>query len=80
MTHANKDQINAVSELVLNLLKENIPIDAKTFGKLQRHKNLLREVGRRKTSVKLRREQLIKQNGRGFWSGLQECYRVCCAR
>ena len=80
LTHANGDQIDAVSEMVLNLLKENIPIDAKTYGKLQRHKYVLREVGKRKNSVKRRREHLIKQNGRGFWSGLHECHRVCCAR
>ena len=79
LTHANGDQIDPVTEMVLNLLKERIPIDAKTFGKLQRHKYVLREVGKRKNLVKRRREHL-KQKGRGFWSGLQECYRVCCAR
>jgi len=35
LQHANKDQINAVSEMVLNLLKRKIPIDAVTYGKLK---------------------------------------------
>ena len=34
LTHANADQINAVSEMVLNLLKQRIPIDVATYGKL----------------------------------------------
>jgi len=45
LQYANADQINAVSEMVLNLLKKRIPIDAVTYGKLKRHKNVLREVG-----------------------------------
>ena len=46
LTHANGDQIDAVSEMVLNLLKKRIPINAKTYGKLKRHKYVLWEVGR----------------------------------
>ena len=80
LQHANKDQTNAVSEMVLILLKKRIPIDARTYGKLKRHKNLLREVGRRKNSVKRRREHLIAQNGSGFWSGLHDCFRARLAR
>ena len=81
LQHANRDQqINAVSEMVLNLLKKRIPIDARTYGKLKRHKNLLREVGRRKNLVKCRREHLIAQSGSGFWSGLHDCFRACWAR
>ena len=80
LTHANGDQINAVSEMVLNLLKQRIPVDATTYGKLKRHKNVLREVGRRRNSLKRRREHLLKQTGSGFWKGLHNCYRVCCAQ
>ena len=78
LTHANADQINAVSEMVLNLLKQNLPVQSKTYNKLKRHKNVLREIGRRRNSLKRRREHLLKQTGNGFWSGLQECYKVCC--
>ena len=51
LTHANGDQSDAVSEMVLNLLKKRIPIDAKTYGKLKRHNYVLREVGKRKNSI-----------------------------
>jgi len=80
LQYANKDQINAISEMVFNLLKKRIPIDATTYGKLKRHKKVLREVGKRKNSIKRRREHLLSQNGAGFWSGLRGCFRACCVR
>ena len=60
LTHANADQINTVSKMVLNLLKKRIPIDARTYGKLKRHKYLLREVGKGKNSVNV--EENISSN------------------
>jgi len=77
---ADKDQINAISEMVLNLLKKRVPINAMTYGKLKRHKKVLREVGRRKNSLKRRREHLLSQNRAGFWSGLHGCFKACCVR
>ena len=47
LEHANGDQINSVSEMVLNLLKDRIPVTASTYGKLKRHKKVLRELGKR---------------------------------
>ena len=79
LEHANADQINAVSEMVLKLLKNRIPINASTYGKLKRHKKILREIGKRRNSVKRRREHLLNQKGGGFWTGLCDCFRVCCA-
>ena len=76
--HANADQINAVSEMVLNLLKKRIPVDATTYGKLKRHKNVLREVGKRRNSIKRRRQHLFQQTGSGFWKGLHRCFKSCC--
>ena len=80
LEHANADQINSVSEMVLNLLKDRIPVTASTYGKLKRHKKELRELGKRRNSVKRPREYLLKQKGDGFWSGLNECFRACCAQ
>ena len=79
LEHANADQISAVSEMVLSLLKNRIPIDASTYGKLKRHRKVLREIGKCRNSVKRRREHLLKQKGGGFWTGFGECFRVCCA-
>jgi len=80
LEHASPYQINSVSEMVLNLLKERIPENASTYGKLKRHKKVLRELGKRRSSVKRRREHLLKQKGSRFWSGLNECFRACCAQ
>ena len=80
LTHANADQINAISEMVLNTLKKRVPIKPKTVDKLKRHKTVLREVGRRRNSLKRRREYLLKQTGQGFWSGLSDCFKACCVR
>ena len=77
LDHANKKQINALSEMILNLLKKRIPIEPGTYRKLKRHKNVLRTLANRQTSLKRRREQLKEQKGGSFWSGLNECYKVC---
>ena len=53
---ANSDQINALSELSLNLLKNNIPVSSAVVRKLKPHKVLLRELAKRRQSVKARKE------------------------
>ena len=80
LEHANADQINAMSEMVLNLLRNRIPVHPITMAKLRRYKMTLREIGKRRNSVKRRREHLLKQKGGGFWSGLNDCFRACCAQ
>ena len=55
LQHANADQINAVSELVLNFLKNKIPVTPPMLAKLQPYKKVLRDLGRRRHSVKKRR-------------------------
>ena len=76
---ANKNQLNALSEMVMNVMKQNVPIQPKTIQKLKRHKNVLQELRLRQTSLKRKREQLKKQTGRGFCQGLNECYATRCA-
>ena len=66
LEHANADQINAISEMTLNLLKKRIPIQTSTLAKLKRHKDVLRELAKRKNSLKRRREHLKKQNSSKF--------------
>ena len=48
LQHANADQINAVSELVLNFLKNKIPVTPPILAKLQPYKKVLRDLGRRR--------------------------------
>ena len=75
--HANKDQINAVSELVLNFLKRKIPTSPHVIRQLAVHKDTLRSLARRKHSVKRRKEVLAAQTGGTFWKGLHRCYQSC---
>lgn len=73
--YANKDQINAVSELVMNVLHKNVPISPHVIRELTPHKNALRELARRKTSLKRRKAILSRQRGSGFWKNLECCHR-----
>lgn len=72
---ANKDQINAVSELVLNALTNpHFPIRPDKVARLRPHKKALHELRRKRNSVKRRREVLLNQKGGRFWIGLD---RLC---
>lgn len=80
LNYANKDQINAVSELALNVMRENIPVSPVIVHCLAPYENTLRDLTRRKLSVK-RRKKLLSglntQRGGNFWKGLECCYRQC---
>ena len=77
LQHANADQVNAVSELALNLLKNEIPVTPSIVAQLRPYKKVLRDLGRRQHSVKKRRQWLITQKGRGSFQGLHHVLRQC---
>lgn len=77
LQHANSDQINAVSEFVLNLLKNRVPLSPPIMAKLKRHKQVLRELAKRRNSIKKRKQHLLNQKGAGFWRGLNEAFCSC---
>jgi len=56
--------INAISEIVLNCLKGNIPLKNCHFNKLSKYKNFLRKLSK-KSSVKQKKKYII-QSGKGF--------------
>ena len=78
LLHANKDQINAVSELVLNVLKRNVPTTSHVVRQLSPYKTALRALTKRRHSVKQRRNILQAQTGGGFWKGLNQCFSQAC--
>lgn len=78
LVHANKDQINAVSELVLNVLKRNVPTTSHVVRQLSPYKSALRALTKRRHSVKQRRNILQAQKGGGFWKGLNHCFNQAC--
>ena len=78
LEHANKDQINTISEMVLNLLRnKKFPVTPKIMQQLKRHIGVLREIGKRQNSLKRRRNHLIQQKGAGLWKGLKLCHQAC---
>ena len=80
LKHANKDQINAVSEMVLNLLKNNINISPVTMAKLRPFRKSLRQIGARSQSLKKRKRTLQNQKGGRLWSALGSVLNNCCRR
>ena len=75
--HANKDQVNAVSEIVLNLLKTILPVTPATMARLRPYKQTLRKIGNRAVSLKKRRQVLINQKGGRLWNGLSTVVKSC---
>lgn len=80
LDHAHKDQINAISEMALNLLRQKVPIHRELMARLRVQKRALREIGHRKNSLKRRKNHLINQKGSGFWKGLNSLYKRCCRK
>ena len=74
LQHANADQVNAISELVMNTLKGNVPVPPRLLDQLRPHKQALRDMARRKHSIKRRRQIMMAQTGAGMWHALD---RVC---
>ena len=71
---ANKNQLNALSEMVLNFIKQNMPIQPETIQKLKRYKNVLQELRLRQMSLKRKREQLKKR----VYLGVRACKFFHC--
>lgn len=66
ITSSNRDQIFAICEIILNLLKGNINISKTTYEKLQSYKNLLRKIVKRSS---LKKKKYLIQKG-GFFEVL----------
>lgn len=75
---ANADQINTVSELVLNVLKGNAPRSRYTVERLRPHADALRQMSKPKSAIKQRRQVMLDQTGAGLWKELNQCHRRCC--
>ena len=75
---ANADQINSMTELVLNVLKGTAPRSRYTIERLRPHAEALRQMSKPRSSIKQRRQVMIDQTGAGLWKELQLCHRRCC--
>ena len=74
LQHANADQVNAVSELVLYLLKNKIPVTPPILAKLRPYKKVLRDLGRRRHSVKNVLRGWSNKKEEGCFKGFTTCY------
>lgn len=61
---ANKNDIDALSEISLNTLKGNVKLSPQMYKKLKRYKTALRTLASKKASLK-KRKSVVKQQG-GF--------------
>ena len=77
LQHANADQINAISELVMNTLRRNVTIPPPLLEALCPHKHALREMARRRHSIKRRRHMMMAQTRAGVWNTLDHVCRHC---
>ena len=80
LQQANADQINAISELVMNTLKGNVQVPHWLLDQLRPHKHALREMARRRHSIKRRRHVMMVQTGAGVWNALDRVCRHCLKR
>ena len=77
LQHANADQVNAISELLMNTLKGNVTVPPRLLDQLRPHKRALRDMARRKHSIKRRRHVMMAQTGAGVWNALDQVCRHC---
>ena len=74
---ANADQINAISELVMNTLRGTVPRSRHTITLLEPHAQSLRAMAKPAHSVKRRRAIMMAQKGGALWPELYRCYKRC---
>jgi len=77
LLQATKDQINMLSEVILNLLKQNVSVDPGLMARLRKHKQILRELRLRQHSVKKRRQMLMETKGNQLFRDLHDLVCVC---
>ena len=78
LRYANADQINAVSELVMNKLRGAICPGRHTVTRLKPYSQQLRLIANPRQSIKRRRQLMSQQIGAGAWKELNCCYH--CAK
>ena len=60
-----------------DLLKKRIPVKPPLMAQLRQHKRALREIDKKKNSLKRRRQVLINQRGNGLWTSMDHLLCQC---
>ena len=76
LLYANADQINALSELVMNTLRGSMPPSSKMIQLLKPQATHLRNIANARNSIKKRRLWLTQQTGSGIWNELRKSYHA----
>ena len=74
---ANADQINALSELVMNTIRGTVPRSRHTILLLKPHAQSLRAMAKPAYSMKRRHPIMMAQKGGNLWSELYRCCKRC---
>ena len=74
LRYANADQINAVSELVMNKLRGAIHPGKHNETRLKPYSQQLRLIANPRQSIKRRRQLMSQQIGAVAWKELNRCY------
>ena len=74
---ANADQINAISELVMNTLRGTVPRFRHTITLLKPYAQSLRAMAKPAHSVKRQRAIMMAQKGGALCPELYRCYKRC---
>ena len=78
LRYANADQINAVSELVMNVLRGGVRPGKMTLSRLKPQVLPLLSIATPRNSIKRRRQMMMHQLGGSVWQELKRCYH--CAQ
>ena len=78
LRYANADQINAISELVMNTLRGAVRHNRHTVTRLKPYSQQLRLIANPRQSIKRLRQLMSQQLGAGVWSELKRCFH--CAK
>ena len=71
---ANKDRIDAISEMAHNILRHGIELKPEHIQELKKHVTLIRTIANRRESVKKKRQALMTQKGGNLFKSLGKIF------
>ena len=63
LTNASKEEIKSILEIIINTLKQNVPVDGQCKTKLCKYKKILRMLSDKKNSFDNKKKILIQKGG-----------------
>ena len=71
---ANKDQIDTISEMAHNILRNGVDLKPEHIQELKKHATLIRTLANRRQSIKKKREALMTQKGGNLFKSLGKIF------